>query len=304
VVLRSSSGHLAYRVDVPEGGEVQIGGGGGSSRHVAVAPAPVHHAAPAAAAGHAPSSADLRTVRDEIKANLIDGPGDVALRNIAHATGAQFLVLGGLHVLNDGGDLGLDLLIYAVGPDQLSPLPRRQFDGELLGAQIEIYKAVQALSAKANKHGFPDALTLPAPVAPDYNPSHKGSAPPLATATQPKKAPEKAPPTDNGNGDEEEDQIKLTTGQKPKPPPGEGEARADKGLGGTRTLSAESVDNPAAIATPGADDTGEKKGSLGTWGIVGISALAVVVVGVATYFIVAAVTTKPSSINVTYGWAP
>jgi hypothetical protein len=295
VVIHSASGRLAYRVDVPEGGEVQVGGG--SSRHVAVASP---HRAPAAAApassGHAPSNDDLRTVRDEVRANLIDGPGDVALRRIAKAVGAQFLVLGGLHVLNDAGDLALDLLVYSVGPDQLAPLPRFKFDGELLGAQVEIYKVVQALASKANPQGFPDALTLPAPVAADYNPSaHKTSAP-LVSASQ-KKAPEKAPPSDTGSGNEEdEDQIKLATGQ-PKPK-GEGEARADTK---SHTLTAETTETQA-LATPGAEETGEKKGGLATWTIVGITVLAVAAAAVGTYFIVEAATAKPSNANLGITW--
>ena len=292
VVLHSSAGKVAYRADVPEGGEVQIGGG--SSRHVAVS-SPRHAPAPAApvAAAHPPSGEDLRTVRDEIRANLIDGPGDIALRRIAKAAGAQFLVLGGLHVLNDAGDLALDLLLYSVGPDQLAPLPRFKFDGELLGAQVEIYKIAQALASKANPQGFPDALTLPAPVAPDYNPAaHKTTAP--IVLANPKKAPEKPVPTDTGSGDEDEDQIKLTTGQ-PKPK-GEGEARAETK---TRTLTAETTETQA-LATPGSEE-GEKKG-LGTWTIVGISVLAVAAVAVGTYFIVEAATAKPSSANLGITW--
>ncbi len=295
VVLHSSSGKVAYRADVPEGGEIQIGGS--SSRHVAVSsPHRAPAAAPPAPAAHPPSSEDLRTARDEIRANLIDGPGDVALRRIARSAGAQFLVLGGLHVLNDAGDVALDLLVYAVGPDQLAPLPRFKFDGELLGAQVEIYKVVQTLVAKTGQQSFADALTLPAPVAGDYNPSRKTTTP-LVLANQ-KKAPEKPAPTDTGNGgDEEEDQIKLTTGQaKPK---GEGEARAETK---SHTITAESTETQA-LATPGVEETGEKKGGgLGTWTIVGISVLAVAAVAVGTYFIVEAATAKPSSANLGITW--
>jgi hypothetical protein len=295
VVIHSASGQVAYRVDVPAGGEAQVGGG--ASRHVAVAspqrsPA---RAMPSAPSTPGASSEDLHTVRDEIRANLIDGPGDVALRNIARASGAQFLLLGGLHVLNDAGDLALDLFVYALGPDQLAPLKRYRFDGELLGAQIEVYKVVQALAVKTNAQSFADALTLPTPIAADYNPGHKGAGAPLALSNQ-QQATEKPPPSDTGSSsssDDDEDQIKLQTGQ-PKPK-GEGEARADKGS--SRTLTAESTENQA-LATPGVEDTGEKKGGgLGTWTIVGISVLAVVAVGVATYFIVDAATVKPSSWN-------
>jgi hypothetical protein len=199
-------------------------------------------------------------------------------------------------VLNDAGDLALDLLVYSVGPDQLAPLPRFKFDGELLGAQVEIYKVVQALASKANPQGFPDALTLPAPVAADYNPSaHKTSAP-LVSASQ-KKAPEKAPPSDTGSGNEEdEDQIKLATGQ-PKPK-GEGEARADTK---SHTLTAETTETQA-LATPGAEETGEKKGGLATWTIVGITVLAVAAAAVGTYFIVEAATAKPSNANLGITW--
>jgi hypothetical protein len=195
-------------------------------------------------------------------------------------------------VLKDAGDLALDLLLYSVGPDQLAPLPRFKFDGELLGAQVEIYKVAQALASKANPQGFPDALTLPAPVAPDYNPAAHKAAPIVLAST--KKAPEKPVSTDTGSGDEDEDQIKLTTGQ-PKPK-GEGEARAETK---THTLTAETTETQA-LATPGAEE-GEKKG-LGTWTIVGISVLAVAAVAVGTYFIVEAATAKPSSANLGITW--
>ncbi len=286
VILRGGSGQIAYRVDVPENGEAQVGGG--SSRHV-VASAP---ARPAAAPV---SSGDLRAVRDEIRANLVDGPGDEALRRLAHAAGAQFLVLGGLHVLGDAGNLGLDLFLYAAGPDQLSQLPRVTFDGELLGAQVEIYKAVQGLAAKANPQGFADALTLPAPVAGDYNPKpHKAAGAPIAKVEkQPAKT--EAPPA----SDDDDETIQLQTGN-PKPR-GEGEARASPK---PRTIEASDVDS-TVLETPSKEEEGKKKegGGLGTWGIIGITALAIVAVGVGTYFTVAAVTAKPTSSQITPTWS-
>jgi len=289
VVVRSNAGQVAYRVDVPEGGEVHVGGGGGPSRHViASAPSRAPSSAPAA------SSGDLKTVRDEIRANLIDGPGDEAMRRLARAAGAQFLVVGGLHTLGDAGNLGLDLFLYAAGPDQLSPLPRITLDSELLGAQIQMYKAVQALAAKANPRGFPDALTLPAPVAGDYNPTrpHQAGGTPVAQV-------ETKPPPSQGassSGDDDDDTIPIQTGE-PKPK-GTGEARA-----GTKPHTVEASDVDASVLeAPPKEDTGKKGGGLGTWGIVGITALAVVAVGVGTYFTVAALTAKPSSGQWTANW--
>ncbi|MHB8417568.1 MAG: PEGA domain-containing protein [Myxococcales bacterium] len=287
VIVRGAGGQLAYRVDVPPGGAVQVGGGA-PARHVVASAPPQTRPAPV-------GGGDVRSVRDEIRSNLIDGPGDEALRRIARGAGAQYLVVGGLHAVGDGGDLDLDLFLYAAETDQLAPLPRVRFDGELLGARIEIYKAVQALAAKAKSHGFADALTLPVPVAADYNPTHPHKASPPVAATEP--PPEKAADS-SSQGDEDDDQIALTTGKgKAK---GAGEARATGGK--AHTVEASDLDASILEPPPKEEIKSKNSGGLGTWGWIGITvgALALVAGGI---IVVEAVTAKPSGGAPTVSWS-
>ncbi len=287
VLVRGTSGQVAYRVDVPEGGRVEAGEGAGERR-------PVVAAAPAEPAVAPISEDDRRTVGDEIKANRLEGPGDVALARIARAAGVEFVLLGGLHAIGDSGDLALDLFLYSAHTDQLAPVRRVRFDSDLLGAPLEIYKAVQALAGQARPEGLANAVALPVPVARDIVPPAPKAAPPPVVAANP---PPQATPDDD-----DDDKIPVEPvhrrgegeARRPTPPPVEAPP--------ARVIEPNRSDwtSPPDVATHRSSDEGQ---GMSGWVIGGITAGAVVVAIVAGVLIYGAVTAKPTQGLANVTWA-
>ncbi len=277
VLVKSAAGQVAYRVDVPGSGQVTVGGGEAPRRPVATA------------AGMEVSPADVETVRSEIRANRLDPRADLALGRIARTAGTDFLLLGGLHPVGGVGELALDLVLYGARTHQLARLSRIRFDGELLGAGVEVYNAVQALPAVANPAGLSAALVLPVPVAADLaRPAPKPAPPPPPVVAE---APRPAP-RPSGADDEELDKI-----PEPASPRGAGEARRASALAeapAPRAIEPEQTDftNPDAEAH-------RSHGSAWLIGGIAVGAAVAIVAGVLIY---EAVTARPTQGLATVSW--
>ena len=301
VVVKGSAGQVAYELSVPEGASVHIGGGDAPRRPVvarteAVAEAP-------SAADREGLKASISAVRDEIRANLLDGQGDEALAKIARSTGAPLVILGGLHTLEDG-DLAADLLLYRAAGDQIAPLTRIHFDAELTGARLELFKLVEEAATKAASSALPGSLTLPAPVAADFvGPVAAKAAKvtpatgrPLIVARAAGEGEARAEPSGASEDDEADDAPKVKTGN--SRPTREAAPKA-------HLVEAETAE-AAALGTPSKDEptssaTKSGEGS-SAWTAIGLTVLAVGVVGVAGYFGYSALYGKPTNGTPTVTW--
>jgi hypothetical protein len=90
--------------------------------------------------------------------NRVDVDTVKKLRQIAVASKAPYVIFGG--VFPQGENTGVQSYLYRVRDDAVAPLVTLQFDSEMLGASIEIYKLAGDVQEKIKK--FPAVSTLPA----------------------------------------------------------------------------------------------------------------------------------------------
>ncbi len=285
VLVRSPGGQVAYRPEIPPGGDAWVGESGG--RAVARAPA---------ASGALPPAA--KAVLDEVRANLLDGPGDEQLGGLARAAEADDVILAGVH--GAGSQLAVDALLFSAATDQLVPLRRQLVQDSLADADARIAALVAEAAARVRQRRFADALTLPGPIAADFEGGAPALAerpaptppPVLAAAATPRPAPRPAkpaaatpaPPTPrDDSADEDEDVAEAgrieVPAHKPKPKPVP-----------TRSLDAELLSSPEKEEEPAASSS-----SGSTLEVVGLTVLAVVVVGAALTFGGIALFSPPSA---------
>ncbi|MHB1843279.1 MAG: PEGA domain-containing protein [Deltaproteobacteria bacterium] len=275
VFVRSPGGQIAYRVEVPAGMVVRAGEGGRQ---------PVVRVA--AAAGSLPAAA--KAVLEEIRSNLLDGPGDEELGKLARSSSADYLLLGGIHTVDSV--VTVDALLFSAATDQLVPLKRRR-----LGAEPGLRALAAEAATRAEQRSFSDAISLPGPIAADFDGLVAAApkavpAPPPVLASGERPATKRATAAAKPGGSEASDQAE------------EDEDVAEAGRIAVPAPKAKRV-NPHAIeadseslGTPEKDEAVvSRESSTSSWTTVGLIALTVAAVGAGAYFGGTALFSKPSA---------
>ena len=165
-VIGGGVGKLAYKIEVTAGATVSVGTGEAPVHHVVRQPqdtlSRTDDLPPPALAGIDP----LIRLRGEVTQNDINADGAQALLQLARSSGANAIVFGALHYIDDEQSLlGLDCLVYSLAHGEVAALTRVQFDADLTGAPVEILKVTAEVAQKLSH--WADVVSLPSPVSPD-----------------------------------------------------------------------------------------------------------------------------------------